>query len=68
VDIPKVFGVGSPEDKQLINDADSFKDPETADYVGVAVHCAKGSALCANATAVKYGQRQRQPRRPRRRS
>ena len=56
VDIPKVFGVGSPEDKQLINDPDSFKDPETADYVGVAVHCAKGSAFCANANAVKYGQ------------
>ena len=47
VDIPKVFGVGSPEDEQLINDPDSFKDPETADYVGVAVHCAKGSAFCS---------------------
>jgi hypothetical protein len=56
VDIPKVFGVGSPEDQQLINDPDSYKDQETNDYVGVAVHCAKGSAFCANATAVKYGQ------------
>jgi hypothetical protein len=56
VDIPKVFGAGSPEDEQLSNDTDSFKDPETADYVGVAVHCAKGSAFCADATAVKYGQ------------
>jgi len=56
VDIPKVFGVGSPEDEQLINDPDPYKDPETADYVGVAVHCAKGSAFCASATAVKYGQ------------
>jgi hypothetical protein len=56
VDIPKVFGAGSPEDEQLINDPDSYKDPETADYVGVAVHCAKGSAFCGNATAVKYGQ------------
>jgi hypothetical protein len=56
VDIPKVFGTGSPEDEQLINDKDSFKDAETADYVGVAVHCAKGSAFCANATGVKYGQ------------
>ena len=36
MDIPKVFGAGSPEDQQLINDPDSFKDPETADYVGVA--------------------------------
>ena len=56
VDIPKVFGVGSPEDQQLINDPDSFKDQETNDYVGLGVHCAKGSSFCADATAVKYGQ------------
>ena len=56
VDIPKVFGAGSPEDEQLVNDPDSYKDPETADYVGVAVHCAKGSAFCSSATGVKYGQ------------
>jgi hypothetical protein len=56
VDIPKVFGAGSPEDQQLVNDPDSFKDAETADYVGVAVHCAQGSALCADARGVKYGQ------------
>ena len=56
VDIPKVFGVGSPEDNQLNADTDSFKDPETADYVGVAVHCAKGSAFCSGATGVKFGQ------------
>jgi hypothetical protein len=56
VDIPKVFGAGSPEDQQLINDPDSFKDPEAADYTGIAVHCAKGSAFCADATGVKYGQ------------
>jgi len=56
VDIPKVFGTGSPEDQQLVNDPDSFKDPETADYVGLGVHCAKGSSFCSDATAVKYGQ------------
>ena len=56
VDIPKVFGAGSPEDQQLINDTDSFKDPETADYVGLGVHCAEGSTFCSDATAVKYGQ------------
>ena len=55
-DIPKVFGVGSPEDQQLVNDPNSFKDAETADYDGVAVHCAKGSGLCANATGVKFRQ------------
>src|SRR5579863_3373834 len=36
VDIPKVFGAGSPEVAQLNADTDSFKDAETADYVGVA--------------------------------
>ena len=56
VDIPKVFGANSPEAQQLAADPDSFKDPETADYVGLAVHCAKGNAFCANAKAVKYGQ------------
>jgi len=56
VDIPKVFGANSPEEQQLTSDPDSFKDPETADYVGVAVHCAKGSAFCSGATGVKFGQ------------
>ena len=56
VDIPKVFGAGSPEAQQLAADPDSYKDAETADYVGLAVHCAQGSAFCANAEAVKYGQ------------
>ena len=56
VDIPKVFGVGSPEDEQLINDSDPYKDPETADYVGLSIHCARGSAVCADAEAQKYGQ------------
>jgi hypothetical protein len=56
VDIPKVFGAGSPEAQQLAADPDSYNDAETADYVGVAVHCAQGSSFCANAEAVKYGQ------------
>jgi len=56
VDIPKVFGPDSPEAKQLAADPDPFKDAENADYVGVAVHCAQGSAFCANATGVKFGQ------------
>ena len=49
VDIPKVFGANSPEVQQLAADPDSFKDAETADYVGVAVHCALGNAFCATA-------------------
>jgi len=56
VDIPEVFGPNSPEAQQLAADPDSFKDPETADYVGVAVHCAQDSAFCATAQGVKYGQ------------
>jgi len=56
VDIPKVFGAGSPEVQQLNADTDSFKDAETADYVGIGVHCAQGSAFCATAKGVKFGQ------------
>src|SRR5690348_5683393 len=56
VDIPKVFGPNSPEAQQLAQDPDSFKDAETADYVGVAVHCAQNNAVCANADGVKFGQ------------
>ncbi|HEY7015316.1 MAG TPA: hypothetical protein VH480_21305 [Streptosporangiaceae bacterium] len=55
-DIPDAFGANSPEAQQLAADPDSFKDPETADYIGLGVHCAKGSAFCTNAQAVKYGQ------------
>ena len=56
VDIPKVFGAGSPEDQQLNADTDRFKDAEVADYVGVGVHCAQGNAFCADAKGVKFGQ------------
>src|SRR5215469_2997940 len=55
-DIPKVFGANSPEAQQLAADSDSFKDQETADYVGLGIHCAQGAALCADAQAVKFGQ------------
>jgi len=56
LDIPTVFGAGSPETQQLAADPSSFKDPETADYVGVAIHCAQGDQLCEDAQALKYGQ------------
>src|SRR5215472_13583097 len=56
IDMPTVFGPNSPEVAQLAADPDSHKDQETADYVGVAVHCAQGSAFCADASAVKFGQ------------
>ncbi len=56
VDIPEVFGADSPEAQQLAADPDPYKDPETADYIGLAIHCAKGAPLCASAEALKYGQ------------
>jgi hypothetical protein len=55
-DIPKVFGANSPEAQQLAADTDFFKDQETADYVGLGVHCAQGASFCADAQAVKFGQ------------
>ena len=56
VDIPKVFGANSPEAQQLAADTDFFKDAEVADYVGIAVHCTKGSTFCSTARGVKFGQ------------
>jgi hypothetical protein len=52
-DISTVFGPNSPEAQQLAADPDSFKDAEIADYIGVAVHCAQGDAICANAQGVR---------------
>ncbi len=56
VDLPTIFGAGSPEVAQYNADPDSFKDAEIADYIGEAVHCARGSAFCSTAKAVKFGQ------------
>jgi hypothetical protein len=55
-DLANVFGASSPEVAQLNADADYYKDQETNDYVGLAVHCAKNDAFCSTASAVKYGQ------------
>jgi hypothetical protein len=55
-DIAQAFGANSPEQQQLAGDPDSFKDLETADYVGVAVHCAVGNAFCATATGDRGNQ------------
>jgi hypothetical protein len=56
VDIPKVFGPNSPEANQLYSDPDPYKDAETADYVGLAVHCSFGATFCGDAVGIKYGQ------------
>jgi hypothetical protein len=60
-DIPKVFGLSSPETAQLNANSPPFGVPpffnqETADYVGLAVHCAQDSPFCADAEAIKFGQ------------
>jgi hypothetical protein len=56
-DIPKVFGPNSPETAQLnANSGDGFRNKETADYIGLAVHCSQESPFCADAQAVKFGQ------------
>jgi len=56
-DIPKVFGPGSPEAAAVAADPNqTFFNQSTADYLGLAVHCSQGSAFCADAQAVKFGQ------------
>ncbi|HLX57701.1 MAG TPA: hypothetical protein VKR83_11810 [Ktedonobacteraceae bacterium] len=44
-DIPTVFGANSPQAAEV----KSNPNQATADFVGVAVHCARGNALCAAA-------------------
>ena len=42
-DVPKVFGSGSPEAAEVASDpGQAF-----ADFVGIAVHCAKGAGMCS---------------------
>jgi hypothetical protein len=50
VDVPTVFGADSPEAAQTAADPDRFKDVEVAQYVGEAIHCAQGSAICADSS------------------
>ena len=45
IDIPTVFGAGSPEAQEVAsNPAQGF-----ADFVGIGVHCAQGSSMCSTA-------------------
>ncbi|MBV9659568.1 MAG: hypothetical protein JO337_00260 [Acidimicrobiales bacterium] len=55
-DLANVFGSKSPEVAQYNADKDSFKDQETNDYVGLAVHCAKSDSFCTTAQAQKFGE------------
>ncbi len=46
IDIPTVFGPNSPEAQEVAsNPGQAF-----ADFVGIGVHCAQGSAICAAST------------------
>jgi len=45
IDIPTVFGAGSPQAQEVASDPNQA----FADFVGIGVHCAKGNALCASA-------------------
>jgi len=47
-DVPTVFGAGSPEAIETAANPDRFKDIQVAEYVGEAIHCAQGAAICAN--------------------
>ena len=48
IDIPTFFGPGSPEAIQANADSPGASATQTfADYVGLGVHCAQGSAICA---------------------
>jgi hypothetical protein len=49
IDIPKVFGANSAEAAEL----KANPNLAYADYVGIGVHCAKDSTLCANSTNAK---------------
>src|SRR5215510_14228800 len=47
IDIPSFFGSGSPEAIQANADSPGATATQTfADYVGIGVHCAQGSAIC----------------------
>jgi hypothetical protein len=51
VDIPTFFGPGSPEAIQATADSPGASATQTfADYVGIGVHCAQGSAICGAST------------------
>jgi hypothetical protein len=44
--VATVYGAGSPEAIQASDTSDNGQAKTTADFIGVAIHCAKGAALC----------------------
>ena len=55
-DVPKVFGAGSPEAAETAAAAAAHDDLATTDFVGIGVHCAKASKICAAGNALKPDQ------------
>src|SRR2546422_2217759 len=47
--VATVYGPGSPEAIQAADTSDNGQAKTTADFIGVAVHCAKDASLCAAA-------------------
>src|SRR2546425_13219974 len=47
IDIPTVFGPGSPEATEVAGDAGAAGTQSFADFVGIGVHCAQGSSRCS---------------------
>src|ERR1700730_988572 len=45
--VATVYGAGSPEAIQAADTSDNGQAKTTADFIGVAIHCAKGATLCA---------------------
>jgi type II secretory pathway pseudopilin PulG len=50
VDVPTVFGPTSPEAIETASNPDNFKDIQVAEYVGEAIHCSHGAAICADSS------------------
>ena len=54
IDIPTVFGANSPEAAEVAastRDGSGNLQPAFGDFVGIAIHCAKGSAMCGTANS-----------------
>jgi predicted transcriptional regulator len=50
VDVPTVFGPGSPEAAETAANPDAFKDVQVAEYIGEAIHCAPGDTTCSSSS------------------
>jgi hypothetical protein len=49
IDIPTVFGAGSPEATEVAGDGGAAGTQSFSDFVGIGIHCAQGSSFCTDA-------------------